>query len=133
LWINADRFIVTRSFPRQSTRSPIAFRDSVSDDLGSGDDSTTFRLTVERFSIVPDHWIGPPKRPTHSGNHSPNEQTPQQGDPHTMTKAIWAMAHGVATVSIADQAEDHVEEKTAIGDQVTIFIGFLLDGLVTQP
>jgi AcrR family transcriptional regulator len=56
-----------------------------------------------------------------------------KGDPHTMTKAIWAMAHGVATVSIADQAEDSLTEKTAIDDQVAIFIGFLLDGLVMQP
>jgi AcrR family transcriptional regulator len=56
-----------------------------------------------------------------------------KGDPHTMTKAIWAMAHGVATVAIANRAEDSSTEKTAIDDQVAIFIGFLLDGLVTQP
>jgi hypothetical protein len=52
-----------------------------------------------------------------------------KGDPHTMTKAIWAMAHGVATVAIANRAEDSATAKMAIADQVAVYVGFLFDGL----
>jgi AcrR family transcriptional regulator len=51
------------------------------------------------------------------------------GDPHTMTKAIWAMAHGMATVAIDDRSADSATAKMAIGDQVAVFVGFLFDGL----
>jgi rhamnose utilization protein RhaD (predicted bifunctional aldolase and dehydrogenase) len=46
-----------------------------------------------------------------------------------MTKAIWAMAHGVATVAIANRAEDSATAKMAIAGQVAVYVGFLFDGL----
>lgn len=51
------------------------------------------------------------------------------GDTHSMTKAIWAMVHGVAMISIAYGAESIATEKTAIEDQVSVFVSFLLNGL----
>jgi AcrR family transcriptional regulator len=62
------------------------------------------------------------------------------GDPHSMTKAIWAMVHGVATISIANRTTNLLSEKHsisvadsgAIDDTVSIFVSFLLDGLATQ-
>jgi AcrR family transcriptional regulator len=52
------------------------------------------------------------------------------GDTHSMTKAIWAMVHGVAMILIADRPEDVIAvEKVAIEEKVAIFISFLLDGL----
>jgi hypothetical protein len=38
------------------------------------------------------------------------------------------MVHGVAMISIAYR-EDASTEKTAIEDQVSVFVSFLLDGL----
>ncbi len=51
------------------------------------------------------------------------------GDTHSMTKAVWAMVHGVAMISIAYGAENISTEKTAIEDKVSVLIGFLLNGL----
>ncbi len=51
------------------------------------------------------------------------------GDTHCMTKAVWAMMHGVAMISIAYGAEAGSTGKTAIEDQVSVFVSFLLDGL----
>jgi AcrR family transcriptional regulator len=51
------------------------------------------------------------------------------GDTHSMTKAVWAMVHGVAMIAIAYGAESISTEKTAIEDKVSVLIGFLLNGL----
>jgi AcrR family transcriptional regulator len=53
------------------------------------------------------------------------------GDPHAMTKAIWAMVHGVAVISIADQTTSLLPEQNSIEDVVSVFVNFLLDGLAT--
>jgi AcrR family transcriptional regulator len=53
------------------------------------------------------------------------------GDTHSMTKAIWAMVHGVATISSAYGADSIATETSEIEDQVSVFLSFLLDGLAT--
>jgi AcrR family transcriptional regulator len=55
------------------------------------------------------------------------------GNPHQMTKSIWAMVHGVAVISIAYQTNMLLPENTSIDDGVaSVFVGFLLDGLATK-
>ena len=51
------------------------------------------------------------------------------GDPHAMTKSIWAMVHGVATISISYQTTNILLEQNSTDDVVSVFVSFLLDGL----
>jgi AcrR family transcriptional regulator len=53
------------------------------------------------------------------------------GDPDEMTKAIWAMVHGVATLSIAYQPMLLLPDKNSIEDVVVVSIGHLLDGIAS--
>lgn len=48
---------------------------------------------------------------------------------HEMTKAIWAMVHGVSAISIASQTTVLLPEKASVEDVVSTFITFLIDGL----
>jgi hypothetical protein len=50
------------------------------------------------------------------------------GDPDEITKAIWAMVHGVATLSIAYQPTQLLP-LNSIEDVVVVSIGHLLDGI----
>jgi AcrR family transcriptional regulator len=52
------------------------------------------------------------------------------GDPDEMTKAIWAMVHGVATLSIAYQPTQLLP-RDSIEDVVVVSIGHLLDGVAS--
>jgi AcrR family transcriptional regulator len=67
------------------------------------------------------------------------------GDPHAMTKSIWAMVHGIATTSLAlakplpEQKPSRMEiahkttsllpEQSSTTDVVSLFVSFLLDGI----
>jgi AcrR family transcriptional regulator len=66
------------------------------------------------------------------------------GDPHAMTKSIWAMVHGIATTSLAlakplpEQKPSRMEiaykttsllPQSSTTDVVSLFVSFLLDGL----
>jgi AcrR family transcriptional regulator len=51
------------------------------------------------------------------------------GDTYEMTKAIWAMVHGVATLSIAYQTVILLPGKNSGEDVVTVLVNYLLDGL----
>jgi AcrR family transcriptional regulator len=53
------------------------------------------------------------------------------GDPDEMTKAIWAMVHGVATLSIAYQPTLLLPDRNSIEDVVVVSIGHLLDGIAS--
>ena len=50
------------------------------------------------------------------------------GDPHAMTKSIWAMVHGIATISIAHKTTSLLPQNSTT-DVVSLFVSFLLDGL----
>ncbi|OCQ89939.1 TetR family transcriptional regulator [Nostoc sp. MBR 210] len=51
------------------------------------------------------------------------------GDTYEITKAIWAMVHGVAILSIAYQTTNLFSEKTSRRDVVSVFVNLLLDGI----
>lgn len=51
------------------------------------------------------------------------------GDTAEMTRAIWAMVHGVATLSIAYKTTVLLPERNSVADTVTTLVNFLLDGL----
>lgn len=51
------------------------------------------------------------------------------GDTHEITKAIWAMVHGVAAISIAYKTTMLLPDKSSIDDVVSVFVRFLLDGI----
>ena len=51
------------------------------------------------------------------------------GDTHEMTKAIWAMVHGAAALSIAYRTPILLPRKKSIEDVVTALLNYLLDGL----
>ncbi|MEM1370262.1 MAG: TetR/AcrR family transcriptional regulator [Cyanobacteria bacterium P01_H01_bin.15] len=50
-------------------------------------------------------------------------------DTHEMTKAIWAMAHGVSAISVAYNTTILLPERASVEDTVSTFVNFLLDGL----
>ncbi len=50
-------------------------------------------------------------------------------DTHEMTKAIWAMVHGVSAISVAYNTTILLSEKASVEDTVSTFVTFLLDGL----
>lgn len=50
------------------------------------------------------------------------------GDTQAMTKAIWAMAHGISAISIAYQTSIMSPTKS-LEDITSMFVSFLLDGL----
>jgi AcrR family transcriptional regulator len=51
------------------------------------------------------------------------------GDLQSMTKAIWAMVHGVATLSIAYQTNILLPGKISTEETISVFIDCLLNGL----
>jgi AcrR family transcriptional regulator len=51
------------------------------------------------------------------------------GNPQAMTKAIWAMVHGIATISIAYKTNILLADDATIEGTVSIFVNFLLNGL----
>lgn len=51
------------------------------------------------------------------------------GKTHEMTKAIWAMVHGVASLSIAYETTILLPEKNSVEDVVFVLVNYLLDGL----
>jgi AcrR family transcriptional regulator len=51
------------------------------------------------------------------------------GNPQAMTKAIWAMVHGIATISIAYKTNILLADDATIDGTVAIFVNFLLNGL----
>lgn len=51
------------------------------------------------------------------------------GDTQTMTKAVWAMAHGISAISIAYQASIMSSTELSSEDITSMFVSFLLDGL----
>ena len=53
----------------------------------------------------------------------------KSGDPHEMTKAVWAMVHGIAALSIAYQTTILLPEQQSAEDVVTVLVNYLLDGL----
>jgi AcrR family transcriptional regulator len=53
------------------------------------------------------------------------------GDPDEMTKAIWAMVHGISTLSIAYQPTLLLPDRNSIEDVVVVSIGHLLDGIAS--
>jgi hypothetical protein len=55
----------------------------------------------------------------------------RSGNKSEMTKAIWAMVHGVATLSIAYQTVILLPEKNSVEDVATALVNHLLDGLAT--
>jgi AcrR family transcriptional regulator len=52
------------------------------------------------------------------------------GDTQAITKAIWAMAHGISAISIAYQTSIMSSTKSS-EDITSMFVSFLLDGLAT--
>jgi AcrR family transcriptional regulator len=54
------------------------------------------------------------------------------GNSQEMTKAIWAMVHGIAAISIAYKTNVLVADNMAIAGTVSIFVNLLLDGLATR-
>ena len=50
-------------------------------------------------------------------------------DTHEMTKAIWAMVHGVSAISIAYNRAILLPAKASVEDTVSTFVTFLLDGM----
>ena len=54
------------------------------------------------------------------------------GDPHVMTKAIWSMVHGIASISIAYQTTTILSANDSAADVVEVFINYLLDGMATK-
>ena len=53
----------------------------------------------------------------------------RSGDTHEMTKAIWAMVHGIAALSIAYKTRLLLPEKNSVEDVVIALVNYLLDGL----
>jgi AcrR family transcriptional regulator len=53
------------------------------------------------------------------------------GNTQEMTKALWAMVHGVATLSIAYKTNNLLPERNSVEETISVFIDFLLDGLAT--
>jgi AcrR family transcriptional regulator len=51
------------------------------------------------------------------------------GNTQEMTKAIWAMVHGVATLSIAYKTNNLLPGKISTEETISVFINCLLDGL----
>jgi AcrR family transcriptional regulator len=51
------------------------------------------------------------------------------GNPQEMTKAIWAMVHGIATLSISYQTQMLLPGKISTEESVFVFMKLLLDGL----
>jgi ribonuclease PH len=51
------------------------------------------------------------------------------GNTLEMTKAIWAMVHGIATISIAYKTKMLLPDKTSNEESVSVFVKLLLDGL----
>jgi AcrR family transcriptional regulator len=51
------------------------------------------------------------------------------GNTLEMTKAIWAMVHGIATISIAYKTKMLLPDKTSTEESVSVFVKLLLDGL----
>lgn len=51
------------------------------------------------------------------------------GNTQEMTKAIWAMVHGVATLSIAYKTNNLLPGKISTEETISVFIDCLLDGL----
>jgi AcrR family transcriptional regulator len=54
------------------------------------------------------------------------------GNPQEMTKAIWTMVHGIATISIAYQTNILLSENTSTQRDVSVLVNFLLDGLARE-
>jgi AcrR family transcriptional regulator len=54
------------------------------------------------------------------------------GDPHAMTKAIWSMVHGIASISIAYKTTMILSEDDSNEDVVSVFINYLLDGIAVK-
>jgi AcrR family transcriptional regulator len=54
------------------------------------------------------------------------------GDPHVMTKAIWSMVHGIASISIAYKTTAILSANDSAADVVSVFINYLLDGIATK-
>jgi hypothetical protein len=52
----------------------------------------------------------------------------KSGNAMEMTKAIWSMVHGVATISIAYNTS-MLPDRTAPEETVSVFVKLLLDGL----
>lgn len=50
-------------------------------------------------------------------------------DTHEMTKAIWAMVHGVSAISVAYNTTILLPGKASVEDTVSTFVTFLLDGM----
>ncbi|NEZ55418.1 TetR/AcrR family transcriptional regulator [Leptolyngbyaceae cyanobacterium CCMR0082] len=50
-------------------------------------------------------------------------------DTYEMTKAIWAMVHGVSAISVAYNTTILLPERASVEDTVSTFVTFLLDGL----
>jgi AcrR family transcriptional regulator len=53
----------------------------------------------------------------------------RSGDTYEMTKALWAMVHGVATLSIVYQTVMLLPGKNSVEDVTTALVNYLLDGL----
>lgn len=53
------------------------------------------------------------------------------GDTQAMTKAIWAMAHGISAISIAYKTSIMPSTKPSSEDITAMFVSFLLDGLAS--
>jgi AcrR family transcriptional regulator len=53
----------------------------------------------------------------------------RSGDTYEMTKALWAMVHGVATLSIAYQTVILLPGKNSVENVVTALVNHLFDGL----
>ncbi|MFN6462927.1 MAG: TetR/AcrR family transcriptional regulator [Nostoc sp. DedVER02] len=53
------------------------------------------------------------------------------GNPHEITKTIWALVHGVAAISIAYESKILLPEKNSAQEVVSTFVTLLLNGLAT--
>jgi AcrR family transcriptional regulator len=53
------------------------------------------------------------------------------GNTEEMTTAIWAMVHGVATLSIACKTNNLLPGKISTAETISVFMDYLLDGLAT--
>lgn len=51
------------------------------------------------------------------------------GNPHEITKTIWALVHGVAAISIAYESKIILPEKNSAQEVVSTFVTLLLNGL----
>ncbi|WP_392481408.1 TetR/AcrR family transcriptional regulator [Nostoc sp. C110] len=51
------------------------------------------------------------------------------GNPHEITKTIWALVHGVAAISIAYESKIILPEKKSAQEVVSTFVTLLLNGL----